>query len=87
MPLEESSIAWKYQHNTLIVGYDKPEKILELERKKQLEIAQLVKQGGINQITPQAPTPIAGLPAIGGITGINRSNAPPSMAGDAESCK
>lgn len=33
--LDESSVVWKYQHNTLIIGYDKPEKILELEKKKQ----------------------------------------------------
>jgi len=42
--LDESNVAWKYQHNTLIIGYDKPEKFLELEKKKQLEIAQLSKQ-------------------------------------------
>ena len=33
--LDESNIAWKYQNNTLIIGYDKPEKIKELDRKKQ----------------------------------------------------
>ncbi len=32
--LEESSLVWKFQNNTLIIGYDKPEKILELDRKK-----------------------------------------------------
>ena len=32
--LDESSDVLKYQHNTLIIGYDKPEKILELEKKK-----------------------------------------------------
>jgi len=37
--LDESSIAWKFQHNTLIIGYDKPDKILELDRKKREEIA------------------------------------------------
>ena len=42
--LDESNVAWKYQHNTLIIGYDKPEKFLELEKKKQQEIAQLSKQ-------------------------------------------
>jgi protein DPCD len=41
--LDESCVAWKYQHNTLIIGYDKPDKILELDRKKQEEIAQLSK--------------------------------------------
>ena len=39
--LEESSVVWKYQNNTLIIGYDKPDKILELERKKAQEIKQL----------------------------------------------
>jgi uncharacterized protein YjiK len=34
LTLEESSLAWKYQHNTLLIGYDKPDKILELEKKK-----------------------------------------------------
>ena len=24
--LDESNVVWKYQHNTLIIGYDKPEK-------------------------------------------------------------
>ena len=38
LKLEESSIAWKYQNNTLIIGYDKPDKILELDKKKQQEI-------------------------------------------------
>lgn len=41
--LDESSLVWKFQHNTLIVGYDKPDKILELEKKKQQEIANLAK--------------------------------------------
>ena len=36
--LEESSLVWKFQHNTLIIGYDKPDKIIEVEKKKQLEI-------------------------------------------------
>lgn len=30
--LEESSLAWKYQNSTLIIGYDKPPKILELDQ-------------------------------------------------------
>jgi hypothetical protein len=34
LPLEESSLAWKFQNNTLLISYDKPEKVLELERKK-----------------------------------------------------
>lgn len=39
--LEESEVAWKYQNNTVIIGYDKPEKIKELEKKKKSEIASL----------------------------------------------
>jgi hypothetical protein len=34
IPLEESSIAWKFQHNTLIIGYDKPDQIIQLDKKK-----------------------------------------------------
>ena len=54
LPLEESAVAWKYQHNTLIIGYDKPEKITELEKKKIAEIT-----------TSQSKQ---GIPAIPGIT-------------------
>jgi hypothetical protein len=38
LPLEESSLTWKFQNNTLIIGYDKPPKILDLEKKKVSEI-------------------------------------------------
>jgi hypothetical protein len=41
LKLEESSLVWKYQNNTLIIGYDKPDKILELERKKLQETMQI----------------------------------------------
>ena len=41
LTLEESALTWKYQNNTLIIGYDKPNKILELDRKKQQEIKKL----------------------------------------------
>ena len=34
LPLEESALAWKFQNNTLIISYDKPDKIIELEKKK-----------------------------------------------------
>jgi len=50
LKLEESSVVWKYQHNTLIIGYDKPEKILELEKKKQIEIANLSKKEASNPV-------------------------------------
>jgi hypothetical protein len=46
--LDEGNVAWKYQHNTLIIGYDKPDKILELDKKKQQEIANLAKQQASN---------------------------------------
>jgi len=52
LPLEDSSVAWKFQHNTLIIGYDKPDKIRELEHKKQLEIQQLAKQGATPVTAP-----------------------------------
>eukprot|EP00347_Sterkiella_histriomuscorum_P010679 403375340 len=55
--LEESSIAWKYQNNTLIVGYDKPDKILELELKKRQEIQKLGKsQTGPSGLAVQGST-------------------------------
>ena len=41
LPLEESSVVWKYQNNTVIIGYDKPQHILELDQKKKKEIANL----------------------------------------------
>ena len=54
LPLEESAVAWKFQHNTLIIGYDKPDKVREIEHKKQLEIQQLAKQGQVQQAVPQS---------------------------------
>ena len=51
--LDESDLGWKFQNNTLIIGYDKPEKILELERKKRAEIQQLSKKQGA--VSTQAP--------------------------------
>jgi uncharacterized protein YjiK len=32
--IEESSIAWKYQNNTVVISYDKPAQVLEIEKKK-----------------------------------------------------
>jgi hypothetical protein len=52
--LDESNVAWKYQHNTLIIGYDKPDKILELEKQKNQEIANLAKQQAMNPINQAA---------------------------------
>lgn len=51
--LEESSLAWKFQNNTLIIGYDKPEKILDLDKKKRAEIQALSsKQGAVSTSGP-----------------------------------
>ena len=41
LTLEESEIAWKYQNNTVIISYDKPEKILEFETKKGQDLKKL----------------------------------------------
>ena len=38
LKMEESSVVWKYQNNTVIIGYDKPDKIKEEEKKKNEEI-------------------------------------------------
>ena len=34
MDIEESEVVWKYQNNTVIIGYDKPAKIKEMDAKK-----------------------------------------------------
>ena len=34
MKLEDAKIAWKYQNNTVIIAYEKPGHIIELEQKK-----------------------------------------------------
>ena len=31
LKLEDQYVAWKYQNNTVIIGYEKPDKIIELE--------------------------------------------------------
>lgn len=38
IPLEESELAWKYQNNTVIISYDKPDKVMEMEKKKKSDI-------------------------------------------------
>ena len=38
LKLEESDLVWKYQNNTVIIGYDKPEQVIELEKRKKEEI-------------------------------------------------
>ena len=47
LKLEDSEIAWKYQNNTVIISYDKPEKIIELDKKKLSEIANMGDSGTI----------------------------------------
>ena len=34
MKLEDNKIAWKYQNNTVIIAYEKPQHIIELEKNK-----------------------------------------------------
>ena len=31
LEIEESSVTWKYANNTVIIGYDKPDKVKETE--------------------------------------------------------
>ena len=38
LKLEESDLVWKYQNNTVIIGYDKPEQVIEMEKRKKQEI-------------------------------------------------
>ena len=46
LKLEESEIAWKYQNNTVIISYDKPDKIIELEKKKAADLQKMGAQDG-----------------------------------------
>lgn len=41
LPLEESELAWKYQNNTVIISYDKPAKVIEIEKKKKSDLQQM----------------------------------------------
>lgn len=43
LKLEESELAWKYQNNTVIISYDKPDKVLEIEKKKKEELHKMGK--------------------------------------------
>ena len=36
--MEDQFIAWKYQNNTVIIGYQKPEEAIAMELKKKAEI-------------------------------------------------
>ena len=42
--LDESELAWKYQNNTVIISYDKPAKVIEMEKKKKSDIQKLGNQ-------------------------------------------
>ena len=45
--LEDQYVAWKYQNNTVIIGYEKPDKVLELEMKKKSDVQAMgMKDGG-----------------------------------------
>lgn len=39
--LEDKYLQWKYQNNTVLIGYEKPDKILELEQQKKKEVANM----------------------------------------------
>ena len=47
LELEESEIAWKYQNNTVIISYDKPQQVIDMENKKKSELKNIgVGHGG-----------------------------------------
>ena len=47
--LDEGDIAWKYQNNTVIISYDKPDEVIELEKKRKNDVQKMgVSDGGIN---------------------------------------
>ena len=41
LQLEDSEVVWKYQNNTVIIGYDKPDKVKEMDEKKKKDIQTL----------------------------------------------
>ncbi len=41
--LEDSAVAWKYQNNTVIIAYTKPQKCIEIEAKKKTDLATMGK--------------------------------------------
>lgn len=49
LKLDESSLAWKYSNNTLIISYDKPAKIFENEVQRQKDIAKQIAKPGATQ--------------------------------------
>ena len=71
LQLEESEIAWKYQNNTVIISYDKPEKILELEKKKKADLSKMGASegnfgGGSNYQSGSATKSLLGAGGQGG---------------------
>ena len=44
--LEESAVAWKYQNSTVIISYDKPDQVIELEKKKRTDLKNIGVTGG-----------------------------------------
>ena len=51
LKLEESELAWKYQNNTVIISYDKPDKVLEIEKKKKDELHKMGKSSDYPMIS------------------------------------
>ena len=43
--LDEGDLAWKYQNSTVIISYDKPQKIIDAENKKKSELKTLGMTG------------------------------------------
>ena len=44
MQIEESSVTWKYSNNTVIIGYDKPDKVKE----KEVQMLQLAHKAAMS---------------------------------------
>jgi hypothetical protein len=69
----ESSVAWRYQNQTVIISYDKPQEVLDREQ-YMLELAHksVQKMGG--NIPTSQPKPAAGPQQPGGMFGSGGSN-------------
>lgn len=53
LQLEDSEVVWKYQNNTVIIGYDKPDKVKEMDEKKKKDIQTLGSTGGGGNPAPR----------------------------------
>ena len=47
LKLEDCELAWKYQNNTVIISYDKPAKVIEMEKKKKADLQKLGNQSDV----------------------------------------